>query len=77
MKFISRLLRQLFQENRGKHRKSTQPATTKAANKPIIISKDQRILKLPSSGLAERSSRIKKTEKSKTLMFSPQIGVLS
>jgi hypothetical protein len=34
-------------------------------------------LKLPSSGLAERSSRMKKTEKSKTIMFSPQIGVLS
>jgi hypothetical protein len=43
----------------------------KAANSPTITSKDQRILKLPRSGVAERASSTKKTKNSKSIVLLP------
>lgn len=45
------------------------------ANKPNIIGRDQGMLKLPRSGLAEIISKTMKIENSKSIALLPQIGI--
>jgi hypothetical protein len=48
--------------------KISQPAIKNAANNASIISNDQRILKLPRSGVAEITKRIKNIENSQIIV---------